>query len=424
MGLLHLILTVYSFAATISCAGVRLASTRMIAQTSGNDGIDTEGTFYKCQLYTFLCGAAAGLVLYISSGEISLRWFGDIHTSQALKILSFGLPFAGMNAAYDGYFTAKEKIKSFSVVRITEECVRMGVTTFLLNRYGFESGADFCRHISAGMTASVIYSVIISTVLKDKRDESSRRLPTAGTREILRIALPDAFGTSVRSILLSIEHMLIPKGLEKSGKDASSALSAYGNIHAMAMPLILYPCAVLNSLSVLMIPRLAELKESKNTKKINKTAESNLKKTFLYSLCCSVLFWITAPVLSRRIYKTDDVTGYIRIMSPLIPVMYSDTVTDGILKGLDQQTHSMTYNLIDSAVCILLVVLLLPEYSVKGYIFTMYFSEILNFSLSFGRLTKVCNIGFIRHRKVFSEAASISAERKKCSAFHGEYEYQ
>ena len=40
---------------------------------------------------------------------------------------------------------------------------------------------------------------------------------------------------------------------------------------------------------------------------------------------------------------------YIRILSPLVPVMYTDTVTDGMLKGLDQQIQSMRYNIIDSA---------------------------------------------------------------------------
>ena len=110
----------------------------------------------------------------------------------------------------------------------------------------------------------------------------------------------------------------------------------------------------------------------------------------------TVIFYSFAPAISNIVYKSKEAAEYIRILSPLVPIMYLDMITDGMLKGLDQQIYSMRYNIIDSSICVILVYLLLPIYAVKGYIIILYISELINFYLSFGRLTKICEIRFFQ----------------------------
>ena len=72
--------------------------------------------------------------------------------------------------------------------------------------------------------------------------------------------------------------------------------------------------------------------------------------------------------------------------------MYMDMTIDGILKGLDQQVSYMRYNIIDAGICVVLVYIIVPVLSVKGYIFVVFISEIINFTLSFRRLTVVSEV--------------------------------
>jgi stage V sporulation protein B len=74
--------------------------------------------------------------------------------------------------------------------------------------------------------------------------------------------------------------------------------------------------------------------------------------------------------------------------------MYTDMITDGLLKGLDQQAASMRYNIFDSAICVMLVYFILPKFAIKGYIFILFLSEIINFTLSFNKLSKETQIKF------------------------------
>ena len=75
-----------------------------------------------------------------------------------------------------------------------------------------------------------------------------------------------------------------------------------------------------------------------------------------------------------------------------MPIMYIDTVTDGILKGLGEQLYSMKINVLDSMISVAMVYLLLPKYAVNGYIFIMYFTEAFNLAMSAYRLSKKARI--------------------------------
>ena len=68
--------------------------------------------------------------------------------------------------------------------------------------------------------------------------------------------------------------------------------------------------------------------------------------------------------------------------------MYIDNVVDAILKGLDKQVTVLKINILDLLTSIFLIFLIIPTFGIAGYIFTIYFSELLNFTLSFRSLQK------------------------------------
>ena len=393
MGLFQLVMTVYSLASTFSSAGIRLASTRVSVEADTLGKNDLSKTVTLCITYSGICGCIAGFILFTFSDFISLRWIGETQTALPLRILSLSLPFVAMSSALGGYFTAVEKIPQYSSVQMVEQIFKICVTVYLLN---MDNGCvNPCVAIVLAVTAAEIFSFSLSYFLKirtvpDKTDKKRFEI-----KKLLRIAIPDAAGTCARSVLLTVEHLLIPRGLKKSGSNSEAALAAYGNIHALALPVLLYPSAILSSVSALLIPDIAKMKDLDKTEEINRTAEKSLIISFAFSIVCSVFFVLFAPFISKAVYKTSEAVKYLRILSPLVPVMYMDMVTDGILKGLDQQLYSMRYNIADSALCVALVYMILPKYSVKGYIFILYTSEILNFYFSFGRLIKICNIRWL-----------------------------
>ena len=91
--------------------------------------------------------------------------------------------------------------------------------------------------------------------------------------------------------------------------------------------------------------------------------------------CWTRATWTTWPWLRS--------TGGRGVLSPLVIVMYLDSVVDGMLKGLGLHLSSMFINVADAAMTLLCVCLLLPRFGVRAYIAILYLSECCNFALSF-----------------------------------------
>lgn len=421
MGLFQLVMTVYTLATTFSSAGIKLATTRVAVEISALNKSDMNKSVSICVTYAGICGCLIGITLYLFSDLIAEHWIADLQTALPLRILSLSLPFVAMSSALGGFFTAIEKIPQFSSVQLIEQFFRIAVVVILISNQNNTSAFQSCISIVAGMTAAEIFSFSLSMLLKIRTIPKKTSKPHLDVLRMLRVALPDAAGTCARSTLLTIEHLLIPKGFKKSGEGSEAALAAYGNIHGIALPLLLFPSAVLSSLASLLIPYLAKKNEIGDKKSIDFSVSKNLKRTFIFSIVCSVFCAIFAPSVSQLVYKSNEAVMYIRILSPLVPIMYMDMITDGMLKGLDQQLYSMRYNIIDAAFCVAMVYTLLPLYSVKGYIFILYASEIINFYLSLGRLSKICNIRLFQARE--EDNATLFRKTKYSDALQA-YEYQ
>ena len=59
------------------------------------------------------------------------------------------------------------------------------------------------------------------------------------------------------------------------------------------------------------------------------------------------IFWCFSEELSNSIYSEANVSIFIKVLSPLIVLMYIDNIVDGILKGLDKQVAVMGINILD-----------------------------------------------------------------------------
>ena len=87
MGLFSLVMSVYSFAVTLACSGINLASTRLTAKilSSANaENIRSESRklMRSCAAYSLFFGTAAGAALFFGSGIIGERLLCDARRSK------------------------------------------------------------------------------------------------------------------------------------------------------------------------------------------------------------------------------------------------------------------------------------------------------------------------------------------------------
>lgn len=345
----------------------------------------------KCLSYSFIMGFFAFFVLFTASSFITTYFLHNRISPVSLRILSFSLPFLALSSCINGYFSALRKVKKTVSSQVLEEFFKISLITFLLN-YFMPSGLEYaCISLVLGSTISEFFSFLFLLLLflRDKRKLTlTTYKDTNYTKQILKISLPISFTSYIRSGLSCLKQLLIPLQLEKSGLSYENAISQYGMINGMVMPLIMFPCSFISSFSLLLIPEFSYMNAKRESKKMNFALEKILKFCFLFSFLVMGFFWCFAKELNDFIYPLTDVSFYIKLLCPLIILMYIDNIVDSILKGLNKQVSVMGINIIDLVSSIIFIYFLLPFQGLKGYIGVLFVSEIVNGLLSLILLIK------------------------------------
>lgn len=396
IGLYQLVLSVAFLCTTFAVSGIRFAATRLVSEELGHErSWSVAAAMHRCFAYSLFFGLSALTVLWSFAEPIGFLWIGDARTVRSLKLIAFSMPFMSLSSVMSGYFTACGRVWKPTVVHLGEQLITIGFVAFFLTH---SPAGDIEKNCAAVMLGNVCGDAIsfvcmLLFYLTDRhsvRDYSAQKLKL--TSRMLKVALPLAVSAYARSALSTLEHLLVPRGLKAAGFSANRALSGYGVIQGMVLPILSFPACILMALAELIIPELTEAQVRGNEGDISKTVSSLIKKGLGYSSAVALVLFIFADKLGVRIYSSPEAGDYLRLLAPLIPIMYTDMVADGCLKGLGQQLWCMGINLLDALLGVLLVWQVLPVFALKGYICIIYFNECLNFALSIMRLGKVTKI--------------------------------
>ena len=383
MGLFSILSGVYGFSLTLATSGIHLGVTRMTveAMESGNRA-RVGGILRRATAYALFFGILSSVLLFSLATPIGLYWLKDARTISSLRLLAITLPLIALSSAWGGYFSAMRRPWKNATVQVFEQAIKIGVTLYLLAFHFAKDVESACRILVLGGAVAEVVSFLLEWLFYrlDKRKHLGKEIfhQVGDGKKLLSITLPIAATTYIRSGLITLQHILIPEGLRQSGASHAAALVAYGTIQSMALPVILYPAALMYSFSGLLVPELAEAEVHDRRRHIHYMISRVWSLSLLFSLGVAGVLICFSGEIGAALYPNSDAGYYIRILAPLVPIMYLDTATDAMMKGLGEQLHSMKINIADAAISLLLVLLLVPRFGIFGYIITIYISELFN----------------------------------------------
>lgn len=298
-----------------------------------------------------------------------------------------------MSSAVNGYFVGVRRVHKNAIAKFFEEFVKIAASSALLSMLMPPGIETACYSLILGDVISEVlsFAYLYLLYIKDKNENSSlyrfKDLDSYNKR-ILRISIPVALTSYFRSGLSTLKQALVPFSLEKSGMNCSRALSKYGLVCGMVMPIIMFSSIFVNCFANLLIPEFSRYYVKKDFKRIKNITSFILILTTIISGILALIFFILAPKICLAFYNNAEIIKYVRILSPLIIFICLDIVIDSILKGLDAQVAVMKINIIDCLTSIIFIYLVVPQLGINGFIMSIILSELLNFSLSFIKLKK------------------------------------
>ncbi len=394
MGLYSLLSGVYTFAVTLACSGIHLGTTRTVADALGKGDTALARKFAgRALALSLLFGVSSCILLFFGAPYAGTHWLKDARTVIPLRILALSLPAVAVCSCLNGYFTAVRRVWKNAAVQISSQAIRILGTAAFLSLLLPRGVAYACIALVLGTLITQIFELIFSVLLyltdRLQQDTRERCTQSGVAKTILGITLPVAFSSYARSGLITLQHILIPRGLANSGASWESALASYGILHSMVMPVVLFPSAFISSFAGLLIPEVAEAKVQDDPERVRRVSRRIFGISMMFSVGVAGVMLCFSHGLGLAIYDSLQAGSMIAALAPLIPVMYVDSAVDAVLKGMGQQVYSMNVNIIDALTSVILVIILVPKFGVNGYIFTIYFTEILNTTLSLARMIAI-----------------------------------
>lgn len=392
LGLLQLISTVGVFAFLVGTSGIRVAAMCLSAEEFGHGrkgGVRL--AISACLRYGLLISSVAGAALYFTSELIAQSLLGDLNTALSMKIMGIFLPFSCMSGILTGYFTACSKIRRLVVAELLEHVFSLLLTAALLLVWAGASLERSCASIILGSSVGTVLFVFLLYLRyrRDMRGVSLPKEPLHIRRRLLRLSIPIALNDYLRSGLNTAEQLLIPFGLAQYGLSGTQAMADYGTIHAMVFPILMFPATILYSVSDLLVPELSRSRVSGKRRRIIDLSDKCLRMTFLFAVAVAGFFFVSADALGRLIYNSPEAGYFLRLFAPMVLMLYTDAITDGMLKGLAEQVSSVRYNSFTSLLDVVFLYLLLPRWGLTGYVFSFAVTHAINLFLSLRRLLVV-----------------------------------
>lgn len=400
MGLYQLIVSIYVLGATFATSGISTAVTRLVAdELACGTARSVRHILRRSILLSLGIGLVSTALIYFGADAISVYWIRDARAADSLRMLAFSLPSMGVSSCLRGYFIARRKAVGTSYAQLLEQAVRIGVIAVLIDRFAAKGLATACLAVMIGDTvAEWVSCAYLAIRCHFDKKQMQAELPThvdarpPVVRRLLAIAAPITTGRYLNTILRTIENILVPNSIAAYSGSKERGLSEFGALKGMALPLIFFPASFLSALSTLLIPEISSANALHQQNKINRAIERTLQLTLLSSVLIGAAFFAFSSEIGALLYNSEDVGRYLLVLAPLTPIMYAESMVDGILKGLNQQVSSLKYSIADSAIRIVLIVFMVPRLGMNGFLLIMVISNVLTSFLNTHRLLKVTGV--------------------------------
>lgn len=400
MGIYQLTAPIYILTISVTSSAIQTAISRFVAQAAvstnacnnapagfspygrrkfprrhGRTGFCNESCYLSGGLIlslalSFLCT----FVLYRFAEPIALHFLEEPRCAPLLKIIALSIPFGAVHSCINGYFYGLKKTFVPATSQLLEQIVRVaGVWLFFeisMEKYQTISLNLVAWGIVAGELAAMLFSI---SFVRLKKTHGSRM---QAMEQIFFLSLPLTANRVMVNLLQSMEAVMLPGQLRLYGYSTSQSLSVYGVLTGMALPMILFPSVLTNSVSVMLLPLIAEAQEKQEKSYIMDA----IKKTCFYSLLlgfsCTLFFLISGKWIGSVLFSNELAGTFIVTLGWICPFLYLSTMLHSILNGLGKTTSTFFLNILGLGIRIAFVLFVIPLAGIKGYLWGMLLSQI------------------------------------------------
>lgn len=379
IGVYQLVLPLYTLFITLVSGGITTAVSKLIAEQSSRHNHRNMYRIVK------ICGMVIGTwslllcsFIFFNADPLANQVLKDSRTLLSIMVFTPAVFFISLSAVLKGYFFGMQDVNPPALIDILEKLIRLGgllLTTWFLLPFGIE-------YVCAGVMAAMATGELISLILlffcyKTRRPAASIHTSLDSTATImtrvLKTALPLSFSGALTTIMDMAIAILVPMQLRLSGYSDSNALSLYGQVTGMVMPLLYFPFTIVASLGVTLVPAISSSYASGNWIALNKKCNDSLKITSVVAFASTALFLIYPWELCRIFFKCPEAGNMLFFMALVCIFEYWQFTLFAVLNGVGKQHIVLKNSLLHIAISVACSYFLIPVPYIGIYGFVIGF---------------------------------------------------
>ena len=389
LGIYQLIGPVFSLCFALTASSIQTSISKFVGNAIGGckDSLCGEK---KARAYLFLglvlsCSLSVltGVFMYFNADWIAVRFLGEARCAPLLVLLTYSLLPCCIHACINGYYYGKKNAFVPSLCQLIEQIARVG-SVWIIFQVTTEKGIPLnAFHAVCGLVIGECFGLLVSmsALLQEKRlprgsystDSVCNRTMT---HAFLAMVLPLTINRLAVAFSTSLENLLIPQKLQLYGYSQAEALSVYGILSGMTLSIILFPCVLTNSLSVLLLPAISEAKGRANENQIRRTTKKAIRLGLLLGFAFTILFLFTGDMIGNKLFHNALAGRFICRLAWLCPLMYVSSLLSSILHGLGRPKQVLFVNLLACLIRIGMIWFLVPGYGIGAYLWGLLLSQV------------------------------------------------
>lgn len=391
VGLYQLIFPIYALCFSLTSAGIETALARCVAKrVSLGKKREAKAFLFTSMLLSVTASCLVMLFLQKYSGRIASSFLQEERCADLLVILSYAFPFASVHSCIVGYYFGLKETGIPAFSQLIEQVVRI-LSVYLLYIAGLKNGTRFGIAIAvAGLVIGEITSSVFcfEMITKKMPPRQDIRQKISGlshyltyAKELFTLSLPLTASRVLLNLLQSVEAVSIPLKLQESGLSTSYSLSIYGVLTGMALPCVLFPSAITNSVSTMLLPTIAEAQALNHKQQMKRIIQKSVCYCVLLGSLCCILLLVSGQWIGSCLFNSRYAGDYIVTLAWMCPFLYTNTTLISIINGIGKTTLSFFINSFNLVIRILSVFFCIPLFGIEGYLLGLLASQLAAFLL-------------------------------------------
>lgn len=383
MGIYQLISPVYSICFALTTSAIQTSISKFIAEKMSSKKYEEAKDILMIGLtLSVSLSIFAGLFLLKFAVPISSNLLEDGRCAPLIRLLAIALPLASIHSCICGYYYGLKQTVVPAVSQLVEQVIRV-FSVYLISCIILEHGREITPTVAAygiafGEAGSMLFccTAISFRAKGEKWKHTSFAMPLTHLKNILWLSFPLMLNRLFINFLQSIEAILIPSRLRMNGLSQANALSLYGILTGMSLPFILFPSALTNSVSVMLLPTVAEADAAHNSRTLKRVINKTVAFSVSLGIFFTLFFLFTGKLLGNLVFHNEMAGKFILILSWICPFLYLSTTLGSILHGLGKTNITFFNNLTGLSIRILFVLLFIPRFGIIAYLWGLLVSQL------------------------------------------------